>query len=300
MTPSTIAIYAVCVLIWGTTWIMIKYQLGEVALQASLTYRFTIAAAVLLIYALVTRRRLRINRRHWFMVAAQGILMFSVNYYFVYWGAEYITSGLIAVLFTTLVIMNSVNERVLFGIPLHGMALLAGLCCVVGVGLIFWPEVNQLSTDSNALRGMALILAGAYAGSLGNMAAMKNSHAKLPVIAVNLYGMVLGTIASALFALATGVPFGFDTDPRYWGSLLYLSIPGTAIAFCLYFELINRIGASKAAYVSILLPVVALLMSTLFEGYQWSIAAVVGLSLALGGNALALSVKTPGAPRPRA
>lgn len=291
MNAGTAGLYAITALIWGSTWIMIKFQLGVVPLQASLTYRFAIATVVLGLYAIIARRRLKIAARDLPMVAIQGMLMFSLNYYLVYWGAEYVPSGLIAVLFTVLVLLNSAHERLFFGTRLRPTAVFAGLLSIAGVALMFLPEVGTISLESDIVRGILLVLGSTYFASLGNMAALANSRRKLPVVAVNLYGMAIGTLASAAFALFSGVTFSFDPRFEYWGSLLYLAVLGTAVAFCTYLELIERIGVSKAAYITVLMPVIALLMSTVFENYEWTGIAGAGLALAIVGNAIALASK---------
>ncbi|MEL6870839.1 MAG: DMT family transporter [Pseudomonadota bacterium] len=293
----TALIYALTVLIWGSTWIMIKYQLGVVPQEVSIVYRFALAALALVVLAIVQRRRLTVPLRFLPAVALQGVFMFCANYYFVYHGAAYIASGLIAVLFTSIVILNAVNERLFFGKRIQPSTLIAGALSLCGVALMFWPEVSALSLDDDAVKGFALVLTGAYMASLGNMAAVLSTRRKLPVIAVNAQGMALGALCSALFAVVTNKPFIVDWQPAYIGSLLFLALPGTAIAFGLYLQLIERIGPTKASYTTVMLPVVALLISTVFEGYEWSALAISGLAIALVGNVLALAAKASPAPK---
>lgn len=289
---QTALIYAAVVLIWGSTWIMIKFQLGTVSPQASLVYRFALAAIALVIFGLIRGRRLRITRAELPMVATQGIFMFSANYYFVYHGTEYVTSGLVAVLFTSLVVMNLINERVFFGTPIRLGAVVASALSLAGIGMMFWPEVSLLSLQDDSVRGAGLILMGALMASFGNMAAISNTRRRLPVVAVNAHGMAIGAVCSAVFAVVLGEPFSFDWRFPYLGSLMFLAIPGTAIAFGLYLVLLDRIGAAKSAYTSVMLPVVALVISTLFEGYRWSALALAGLVIAVAGNTLALASKS--------
>ncbi|MEL7297663.1 MAG: DMT family transporter [Pseudomonadota bacterium] len=294
---STLLIYAATVLIWGSTWIMIKFQLGIVPAQVSLVYRFALAAIALVIFAVWQRRRLRVPRRYWPMVATQGFFMFSANYYFVYEGTAFITSGLVAVLFTALVLMNAINERIFFGTPISTTGLVAGCAAIGGIGLMFWPEIQALSMADDTLKGIALVLCGALMGSFGNMAAIRNTRDKLPVVAVNALGMAFGGACSLILALINREPFVVDWSFSYVGSLLFLAIPGTAIAFGLYLTLLDRLGGTKAAYCSVMLPVVALILSTLFEGYEWSLLAFTGLVIAIAGNALALAEKPKAPPK---
>ena len=287
----TALLYSLIVLIWGSTWVMITWQLGTVPLQASLTYRFAIAAFVLALYGQLTGRRLALERGDVPMVALQGILMFSLNYFFVYAGTAYVTSGLVAVLFTLLVLFNAINERIFFGTKISVTSLGAGALALGGIALMFWPEIAELALSDSILRGMALVLVGAFMASLGNMAAIRNTRRKLPIVAVNVWGMAIGATASASYALVSGTHFTIDWQYRYIGSLLFLAIPGTAIAFGMYLVILDRIGATRASYISVMLPVVALVISTVFEGYHWTLLAACGLAMALAGNALALSVK---------
>ncbi len=270
---------------------MIKFQLGIVPPQVSLVYRFSIAAVALVIFALIRGRRLAITRADLPGVALQGIFMFSANYYFVYSGTQFVTSGLIAVLFTSLVLMNVLNERLFFGTRIEPMAMFAGLFSLAGIMLMFWPEIRALSLRDDTVKGIGLVLIGAYMASLGNMAAIRNTRRKLPVVAVNAQGMAIGALCSGVFAIATQQPFIIDWQPAYIGSLLFLAIPGTAVAFGFYLTLIERIGAAKSAYTSVMLPVVALLISTVFEDYVWTPLAVAGLLVAVTGNVLALTAK---------
>ncbi|MEO1582886.1 MAG: DMT family transporter [Pseudomonadota bacterium] len=289
-TPTAV-LYAATVLIWGSTWVMVKYQLGFVPVQVSLGYRFAIAALALAAYGRLRNRRLGIEREDLPAVAVQGILMFSVNYFFIYAGTAYLASGLVAVLFTVMVLFNAVNERFFYGTAIEPLGLLAGVLALSGIALMFWPEISELTLSDETFKGIVLILIGSYMASLGNMAAIRNTRRKLPVIAVNVWGMGIGASASVIFAAVTGAPFVIDWQFSYLSSLLFLAIPGTAIAFGLYLVILDRIGATRSSYIAVMLPVVALLISTVFEGYRWTQSALIGLLISLGGNALALTVK---------
>jgi drug/metabolite transporter (DMT)-like permease len=213
-----------------------------------------------------------------------------------YLSTQYLTSGLVAVLFTAIIFFNIVNGRVILGTAIEGRVLAAAGAGVVGVALLFLPELQAAMHEPLVARGAALALCATYLASLGNMAASRNTRAGLPVVAVNAYGMAYGAAGLAAIALVRGAPLDFDPRWPYVLSLLYLSLAGTALAFGLYLALIRRIGASRAAYTSVLFPVVALAVSTLFEGYRWSLPAVIGLAVLVAGNALALG-GAPGVPR---
>lgn len=285
--PSPV-IYALVVLIWGTTWYAIKFQLGIVAPEISLVYRFGLATICVFIYARLVGSPLRLSWRSHRFVAIQGLTLFGLNYWMTYLSTQYLTSGLVAVIFTSIIFFNLVNARLVFGTPIETRVLVAAAAGMLGVALLFLPELRAASHDPVVVRGSLLALAATYVASLGNMAAMRNTGGGLPVVTVNAYGMAYGTVALAVIALLRGAPFVFDPRWPYIVSLLYLALAGTSLAFGLYLALLKRIGASRAAYTSVLFPVVALIVSTLFEGYHWSLPALVGLAVLLGGNALAL------------
>jgi drug/metabolite transporter (DMT)-like permease len=284
----TAFIYALVVLIWGTTWFAIKFQLGVVAPEISLVYRFGLAAVCVFVYARMTGSPLRLSLRDHRMVAMQGATLFCLNYWMTYLSTQYLTSGLVAVFFTSIIFFNLVNARLIFGSPIERRVLLAAATGVLGVALLFLPELRAALRDPGILHGAALALGATYVASLGNMAAMRNTQGGLPVVTVNAYGLAYGTIGLAAISAIRGTPVDFDLRWPYVVSLLYLSLAGTSLAFGLYLALIRRIGAARASYTSVLFPVVALAVSTLFENYRWSIPAVIGLAVLVAGNALAL------------
>ena len=281
-------LYATVVLIWGSTWSAISYQFGVVAEEVSVAYRFAIAAVTLFLYAIVAGKKIRLPRRYYPMVIVQGLLLFSINYFFVYYGTAYITSGLVAVTFSSIVVCNAFFERMFFRTPLEGWLLVASFLGMLGIALIFWPEVKTLSLQDRTFFGLLLVVIGVVIASLGNMAAVVNTGRDLPVVAVNAHGMAWGALLSFLAAAILGREFNFSLEPAYVWSLLFLAIFGSAIAFGCYLLLIRKIGSARAAYSSVLFPVVALAISTFLEDYQWSILAVVGISLTIVGNWLAL------------
>jgi drug/metabolite transporter (DMT)-like permease len=292
----TSLIYAIVVLIWGTTWFVIKFQLGVVLPEISLVYRFTIAAACVFAYARVTGSPLSLSWRDHRFVALQGATLFCLNYWMTYLSTQYLTSGLVAVLFTSIIFFNVVNGRLIFRTAVEGRVLAAAGAGVLGVALLFLPELQAALHEPRIAHGALLALAATYVASLGNMAASRNTRAGLPVVTVNAYGMAYGAIGLAVIAAIRGTPVDFDPRWPYVASLLYLSLAGTSLAFGLYLALIKRIGASRAAYSSVLFPVVALLVSTMFEGYRWSLPAILGLVVLVAGNALALGRTAPKAP----
>lgn len=284
----TSLIYAIVVLIWGTTWFVIKFQLGVVAPEISLVYRFGLAAACVFLYARMTGSPLALSWRDHRFVALQGLTLFCLNYWMTYLSTQYLTSGLVAVLFTAIIFFNIVNGRLILGTPIEARVLVAAGAGILGVALLFLPELQVAFHEPAIVHGAALALGATYVASLGNMAASRNTQASLPVVTVNAYGMAYGAAGLAVIAAIRGTPIDFDPRWPYVLSLIYLSLAGTSLAFGLYLALIKRIGAARAAYTSVLFPAVALIVSTLFEGYRWSLPAVIGLAVLVAGNALAL------------
>ncbi len=284
----TSLIYAVVVLIWGTTWFVIKFQLGTVEPEISLVYRFGLAAICVFAFARMTGSPLRLSWRDHRFVALQGTTLFCLNYWMTYLSTQYLTSGLVAVLFTSIIFFNIVNGRLLLGTPIERNVLLAAVAGVLGVALLFLPELRAALHEPRLAHGAALALGATYIASLGNLAALRNTQAGLPVVTVNAYGMAYGALGLALIAVVRGTPVAFDSRWPYVLSLLYLSLAGTSLAFGLYLALIKRVGAARAAYASVLFPVVALMVSTLFENYRWTLPALLGIAVLVAGNALAL------------
>ena len=286
---QVIFLYAAVVLIWGSTWSAIPYQLGDVAAELSVAYRFGIAAILLYIYALVTRRKLALPAYAYPFVFLQGLLLFCLNYFLVYYGTAYITSGLVAVVFSSVVVFNALFERVFFRSALESRVLLAAAIGFTGIAMIFWPEVSSISMKDNTVVGILYVLAGTVIASLGNMAAVINTRRSLPVVVVNAHSMAWAAVTSLGIAALLGREFTFATNTGYIVSLAFLAVFGSAVAFGCYLALIRRIGAPRAAYSAVAFPVIALGISTVVEGYEWTGVAAIGIMLTLIGNWLILN-----------
>jgi drug/metabolite transporter (DMT)-like permease len=285
---SNSQLYAAAVLIWGSTWLAIKFQLGAVPPTVSVVWRFGLAGLILLAYAVWKKLPLRFSTQEHARLALLGLLMFGVNYVLVYLSEVYLTSGLVAVIFSLYVFFNIVAMRIFFGKKITSAAMLSALLGVGGVVLIFWPEFAQLSTSSAALTGLMLALAATVTASLASMVATENHHRNMPVLQVNAWAMLYGAGFVAAYAAFTGDEFAFDWSFSYVASLLYLSLFGSVLAFGAYLTLMRRIGADRAGYTAVAIPVVALLLSTLFENLTWQIPMVVGVMLVMAGNVLML------------
>jgi drug/metabolite transporter (DMT)-like permease len=285
-----ILLYAIVVLVWGSTWFAITFQLGEVAVELSIAYRFALAALALYGYAMISRRPLRVPLAQLPMILVHGTLLFCINYLLVYYATLRITSGLIAVLFSTILIFNSVFERLFFGSEIDRRLGIAAAIGLTGISMIFWPEVAALNFEDDVVVGMLLAVAASLFASLGNMAAVvNNTRRQLPVIAVNAHAMSWGALLAFLVVLLLGRDLVFSTKPAYILSLLYLAVFGSAIAFGCYLALMRQIGPARAGYGAVMFPVVALIISTVIEGYEWTAIAGLGMMMTIAGNWLILS-----------
>ena len=285
---SPVTLFIISASIWGSTWLAIKFQLGIVSPDVSCAYRFALAALLLGAWCAMTGRSLRFSGRAHAFIALQGVLMFGVNYVAVYWAELYATSGLVAVLFSTIVFMNPIGARWMFGTPLTSRTLVAAVLGVAGVALLFVPELAQASHGGDAALGIALGLGATVVASSGNMAAMHNQRSGIPVLTGAAWGMAYGALAAAFLALLHGVAWTIDVRVPYLASLAYLALFGSVMAFGCYLTLLKQVGPATAAYVGVATPVVAMLISTLFEDYRWTPVGAFGVMLAIAGNWLAL------------
>jgi drug/metabolite transporter (DMT)-like permease len=285
-------LYLVTVLIWGSTWLAIKFQLGVVAPELSIAYRFGLAASILLIFSVLRRLPLRFDLKSHGFFALQGLLLFSLNYILVYLAEGYLTSGLVAIIFSLIIIMNIIFGAILLGNPIRLRVVIGGLVGLLGLTLVFWPELISVDLSSGRALGILLAVIATVSASLGNVVSARNQRNKLPVIQTNAYGMLYGAIFMFVLALFRGAQLQIDLSPDYVLSLLYLAIFGSVIAFGSYLTLLGRIGLDRAAYVTVLFPIIALLLSTLFEDLAWGIPQLFGVLLVLLGNAMVLNKST--------
>jgi drug/metabolite transporter (DMT)-like permease len=280
------ALFAIATLIWGSTWLAITFQLGSVAPEASVTYRFALAALLLAAWCRATGQSLRfpLPQHAWF--AAQGVMLFGLNYLCVYEAEQAIASGLVAVLFSLIVFLNILGVRTFFATPINRRILAAAMLGVTGVTLLFWGEFGN--GHAATLRGFAFALGGTVFASGGNLVAVRNQRRGVPLLPGVAWGMAYGAAAIALVAVVQGADWRFDTRLPYVASLLYLAAFGSVIAFAAYLTLLGKIGAARAGYVGVAVPVVALLLSTVFEHYEWRWPALAGAALCVIGNLLVL------------
>lgn len=288
-------LYIVTVLIWGSTWLAITFQLGSVPPELSVAYRFLLASLMLFVFSKVRRLQMRFGfHEHGFM-ALQGFFLFSLNYILVYLAEGHVTSGLVAVVFSTIIIFNVIFGALFLRSPVRAPVVLGGIVGVLGLILIFWPEISGFGFTGDKALGLSLAVISSLSASLGNIVSARNQREQLPVVQTNAYGMLYGAVFMFLFALVRGAEFTIDLSISYLGSLLYLALFGSVVAFGSYLTLLGRIGADRAAYATVLFPVIALLLSALFEELALNALQFAGVALVLLGNVVVLRERRPAA-----
>ena len=293
------ALFLSTVLIWGTTWIAIAFQVGPVPVPVSVFYRFALAGLILLAVLAATRRLTVPKRRDQPFVLLQALCLFSCNFLCFYKAAAYVPSGLISVIFSLATVYNAVNARLFFGDPITPRALFAAGLGASGLLVLFGPDIF-VSFDGETLKGVGLAALGTLFFSFGNMVSRRNSAAGLAPITANAWGMTYGALILLALVALTGTPLVAPPNGRYVAALAYLAVIGSVVGFTTYLMLVARIGSARAAYATVLFPIVALTLSSLFESYHWTLSSLVGLGLTLAGNAVIFSGPKVQAPAARA
>jgi drug/metabolite transporter (DMT)-like permease len=288
---SNASLFAIATLIWGSTWLAITYQLGVVAPEISVAYRFALGSAILAAWCLAARLPLRFPRREHGILAAFGATLFGLNYIGVYIAERYVASGLVAVVFSTIVFMNPIGMQIVYGERVTLRMLVAAALGVTGVALLFLPEIKAARYGGSAALGIAYAFGATAIACVGNLIAVRNHKAGLPTFSSTAWGMAYGALTAAIVAVVTGVHWTFDKTIAYTASLLYLALFGSVFAFGAYLTLLKRVGAGPSSFVGVATPVLALLLSTLFEGYHWTWVSASGVVLAVAGNWMALRTR---------
>ena len=288
---SNFWLYTAAVVIWGSTWLFINFQLGTVAPEVSVVYRYAIATALLMAIAALRGLRLRFSIREHGVFALLGLFLFSFNYIATYSAQVYIPSALNAVAFSAMVWMNILNSRLFFGTRIEPKVWFGASLGMAGIIVLFWPEVSVISLTDRTLIGAAFCLSGALLASFGNMISHRAQGRGLPVLQANAWGMFYGTLITFSVAWLKGLPFNFEYTFSYVSSLLYLAVFGSIVAFGCYLKLVGQIGPAKAGYAVVMFPVVAFLLSVLFEGLSVDLHIVVGVALVLLGNLVILGFR---------
>ena len=291
---SVLAPFLIVTLIWGSTWLVIKDQLESVPPSWSVAYRFAIGGVAMLVWAALRRDRLGLDARGLLFAGLLGFAQFVLNFNLVYRAEQHITSGVVAVVFALLLVPNAILARIFLGQRMGRQLLIGSVVAVAGVALLFIHEARLSPTGTaETLTGIGLSLTAVLCASSANVMQGTKTSKAYPMSTIIGWAMLTGAAINAVFALATvGAP-SIDMRPSYLAGLLYLGVLGSAFAFSLYFRLIQTIGPAKAAYTSVLIPVIAMLLSTVFEGYRWSWLAGGGALLVMAGLVIALRARRP-------
>ena len=286
---SNTALYVLTVLIWGSTWLAIEFQLGVVQPEVSIVYRFLLASGLLLIWCKYRGLSLIFKAKYHLWFAFLGLLLFCLNYIMTYHAQVHITSALAAIVFSTMLWMNILLARLVFGIRATGKVVAGSVLGIAGIVVLFAPQVEALTLTDTTLFGCVLAFAGAASASAGNIVSQAAQKRMLPVVQTNTWSMFYGALITGVAALVQGHELNFDATFTYIASLAYLALFGSVVAFGAYLTLIGRVGAHRAGYAMVMFPVVALALSMAFEGLALSPAIAVGTSLVLLGNLLVLN-----------
>ena len=288
---SNLQLFIAAVAIWGSTWLAITFQLGRVAPEASVFYRFLLASAIVFAYCLARRLPLRYSLRQHLWIALLGILMFSVSYIFVYYAEQHVVSGLVAVGYSASPMLGLIGMRVFFGTPMTRLLVLGSILGMVGIALVFWPEFAKLQGDRDTALGALHTIIAVVVSAFGAIVAQRNQRDGLPLWQSMAWGMLYGSLFSLVVTLAVGESLDFEPTMPYVLSLVYLAVLGSILAFAAYLTLLHRVGAARAGYIGVMVPIVALVISALFEKFQWHALTWLGIAVSVAGNVIVLRRK---------
>jgi drug/metabolite transporter (DMT)-like permease len=284
-------LFVIAVVIWSTTWHAILYQLAQTTPEFGVALRFGLAGALVLAFAAWRGDRLRCTPREHALLALQGVFLYSVSYLCVYHAEKHVPSGLVAVGYSASPLVNGIGAWLLWRTPINARFLAGGALCIVGVTLIFWPEFARVTQSDSTTLGAVFTIGAVLLSSVGSLAASRNATHRLPFWPALGWGMVYGAALSCVVVVASGQPLVLPFAPSWWLSLAYLSIAGSVIAFACYLALQERVGPGAASTVGVMTPVLALVVSALFEGFRPVALTWLGVLLAVAGNALILAPK---------
>ncbi len=289
LNPRVAIPFLVVSLIWGSTWLVIRDQLGTVPSSWSVCYRFAVAAVGMFVLAAISRQSLRIDSSGLKWTLLLGLMQFTLNFNFVYAAEHHITSGLVAVIFALLIVPNALIGKWWFGRGFSRNFIIGSVIASAGVALLMVQEYRAAPVGGQeVLLGTGLTLVGVMCASVSNVMQVAPAVSRYPTTTILAWSMLWGALANAAWSLINHGPPVIELRAGYLGGVLYLGIIGSVVTFPLYFDLIRKIGPGKAAYTSVLIPVIAMLLSTLFEGYHWTALAAGGAGLATLGLVVAM------------
>jgi len=288
---SNLRLFAACVAIWGTTWLAITFQLGHVSAEASVAWRFLLASALLFAYCAARGLLLRQTAREHAWLALQGALLFGVSYVAVYYAETFLVSGVVAVGYSASPLLGMLGMRAFFATPMTRTLALGSVLGLAGISLVYWPEVAQLHGDRRTVIGAAWTAVAVLVSTLGSLVAHRNQRAGIPLWQSMAWGMLYGALASLAMAVVGGTGLAFDSSWQYLASLAYLAVLGSIVAFAAYLTLLHRVGAGRSGYIGVMVPIVALVVSSVFEGFRWHALTFAGIAVSVAGNVLVLRGK---------
>ncbi len=298
LAPRILIPFLLVSLIWGSTWLVIKDQISEVPASWSVSYRFLVAAAAMFVLVAIRRQPFRLDRTGHVLAMILGFFQFTFNFNFVYNAELYITSGLVAVLFALLMVPNAVFGRIFLGQKISGGFIAGSAIAAIGIALLFWQEYRTSpATLEDVVLGVTLTIGGILSASIANVMQAGERLRSYSILTILAWAMLWGAVINIGISWVTAGPPSYELRLAYWGGIFYLGVIGSVVTFPLYFSLIREIGPGKAAYSSVLVPVVAMILSTIFEGYIWTALSAGGAALAMLGLLVALQSRKPKTPR---
>lgn len=292
MKPKQLLFFIIPCIIWGSTWFAIKFQLGQVDPLVSVVYRFLIAGLLLMGYSAMRKLNLLYTFQEHLLMMLQGVILFGFNYWLVYLAEEDLASGVVAIIFSFSIFTNIFFNYLLLKGKIRKEVMGGAILGIAGTFMIFNHELHNAEQMALGYKALLFCFGSIVLASLGNILSKYNQTRKLPVIQSNAFSMTYGSLAMMLMVPLSGSSFSFELTFPYISSLLYLSIFGSIIAFTLYLKLVGDIGPDRAGYTTLVAPVIALVISSFFENYQWGIVAAIGVLFLFGGNILAMKMKT--------
>jgi len=291
MTKRQYILFAIPALIWGSTWYVIKFQLGVVDPLLSVAYRFLLAGIILISFCVVTGKRMKFSLHEHLLILLLGLSLFGFNYWFVYQAETILTSGVVAVIFSLIIVFNIIFNAILLKGKIKKDVIFAAILGIIGTVFLFKNELSSFSLNPKDAFVFIICLAGIITASLGNILSAYKQRRKIPVLQANAFGMLYGGIAMFITVLLLNKQMVFDTRVSYILSLFYLAVFGSIVAFSTYLKLLGEIGPDRSVYIAIITPAIAIVISTIFEDYKWDIYAFAGIFLLFSGNFLALRFK---------
>ena len=297
-TPRNFAAFLLVSLIWGGTWLVIRDQIASVPASWSISYRFVVAALGMFALSALRGETLKLAPGGLKWAVLLGLFQFTLNFGFVYNAEKFITSGLVAVMFALLVVPNAIFGRIFLRQPITGAFVLGSAIAAVGVAMLFAHEWRSSpATLEEVLLGAALTVGGILSASAANITQAMDGAKKQPFLALLAWSMTVGVVINTFYAFVTAGPPQFDPRASYTLGILYLGLAGSVVTFPLYYGLVRKVGAGQAAYSSVIVPVVAMVLSTLFEGFVWGPLPIAGALVTLVGMVVAMKGRASAPPR---